>query len=827
MDESYEKINSLIFVSFNEDEDHHRHLHYVSVMKYRGSYDFANDMRDKYRDGWRVIVFTKDSSEIKGILDGHNLSYYTELENNTLPTFGIVIFEVDKEEILPAAFQNPEMRLMVLSDKEISSIKDEKRTVTTQKVFMDFLTSLKANDYVVHVHHGIGRFLGLEKRTVDAITREYLKIGYAENDKLFVPIDQADKVNKYIGADEAPPRLTRLGSAEWDTITKKVQKETEAIAKELLLLYAERKAARGVAFKPDTDVQALFEKAFEYEETPGQLKAIIDTKLDMEHEMPMDRLICGDVGFGKTEIAMRAAFKAVQNKMQVAFISPITILADQHYRSLLKRMDGFDVRVELLSRFRTASQQKEIVKRVAKGEVDIVIGTHRLLQKDIAFKNLGLVIIDEEQRFGVKQKEALKQMKKEVDVLTLTATPIPRTLNIALNKLRDISTITTPPPGRLPIITEVRRYSMGLIREAILREISRGGQIYFLHNRVQTIEAMAAKLRSLVPEAKFEVAHGKLGSGDLEERILGFKDHKFDVLVSSTIIENGIDLSNANTLIVNNAERFGLSQLYQLRGRVGRGRTQAYAFFLYHGQRLKLDAKKRLRAIVEATELGSGFQIAMKDLEIRGAGDILGAKQHGVINVVGVSHFIRMLNKAVDDLKAGKVMRAEEPEEVAIELPVSAYIPDTYIIHSKDKINEYQKMSAADNLEYLNDIKAEMIEEYGRMPVEVINLFGVIELKILAKNAKLVSVKTENIGMNKGKEIVLHMSGLVKPENIMNLLVYSPKWYISGNRLRVNVKEMGMHWLDELRECIIKLAGSLREVEEARRKERANEGMSK
>ena len=332
---------------------------------------------------------------------------------------------------------------------------------------------------------------------------------------------------------------------------------------------------------------------------------------------------------------------------------------------------------------------------------------------------------------------------------------------------------------------------------------------------------MAEKLRSLVPEAKFEVAHGKLGSGDLEERILRFKDHKFDVLVSSTIIENGIDLSNANTLIVNNAERFGLSQLYQLRGRVGRGRTQAYAFFLYHGQRLKLDAKKRLRAIVEATELGSGFQIAMKDLEIRGAGDIMGAKQHGVINVVGVSHFIRMLNKAVDDLKAGKVMRDEEPEEVAIELPISAYIPDTYIIHSKDKINEYQKMSAADNLEYLNEIKTEMIEEYGKMPVEVINLFGVIELKILAKNAKLVSVKTENIGMNKGKEVVLHMSGLVKPENIMNLLVYSPKWYISGTRLRVNVTHLGMHWLDELRECIIKLAGSLHEVEEAKRKERA------
>lgn len=807
MDESYEKIHSLLFVTFNEDEDRHRHLHYVSVLKYRGAYDFANDMRDKYRDGWRVLIFTKDSAEIKGILDSHKLTYQTEISGHAFGDQGLYILDVDKEDILPLSFQNPEIKIALLTDKEISSIKDERKTANNRSVMLDFFTSLKPNDYVVHVNHGIGRFLALEKMTVDNVTREYMKIGYAENDKLFVPIDQADKVNKFIGDDDQPPKLTRLGSAEWETITKKIQKETEAIAKELLQLYAERKAARGFSFSPDSDVQDLFDKAFPYEETPGQTRAIADVKKDMEKDMPMDRLVCGDVGFGKTEVAMRAAFKAVQNKKQVAFISPITILADQHYRSLVKRMEGFDVRVELLSRFRTHAQQVETVKRISKGEVDILIGTHRLLQKDIHFKNLGLVIIDEEQRFGVKQKEALKEMKTEVDILTMTATPIPRTLNIALNKLRDISTITTPPPGRLPIITEVRRYSQGLIREAILREISRGGQIYFLHNRVQTIEAMAEKLRQLVPEAKFGVAHGKLGSGDLEERILAFKDHKFDVLVSSTIIENGIDLANANTLIVNNAERFGLAQLYQLRGRVGRGKTQAYAFFLYHGQRLKLDAKKRLRAIVEATELGSGFQIAMKDLEIRGAGDILGAKQHGVINVVGVSHFIRMLNKAVDDLKAGKVMRSEEPEEVAVELPISAYIPDTYIITSKDKINEYQKMSAADNMDYLNEIKNEMVENYGKMPVEVINLFKIIELKILAKLAKLVSVKAESMGLNKSKEVTLHMSGLVKPENIMNLLEYNQKWYISGTRLRIRIEALGLHWLDELRESIIKLAG--------------------
>lgn len=809
-DEVYGKIATLSFVSFNEDDENHQHLHYISVLKYRGAYDLANDMRQKQQDGWRVLIFSKEPKEITSILGEYNIPYFFDLETLKNQKTGIFIIQIDKEDIFPHAFQNPELRLLVLSDKEISSLREEKKKVFHQKIFFDFLTSLKLNDYVVHANHGIGRYLGLEKRTVDDITREYIKIGYAENDKLFVPIDQADKINKFIGADEQPPRLTRLGSAEWNTITKKLQKETEVIAKELLELYAKRKSAKGVSFKGDTEAQGLFEEAFPYEETPGQLKAIVDVKADMEKSTPMDRLVCGDVGFGKTEVAMRAAFKAVKSGKQVAFISPITILADQHYRSLVKRMEGFDIRIDLMSRFRTASQQKETVKKLARGEVDIVVGTHRLLQKDIAFKDLGLVIIDEEQRFGVNQKEALKKLKTEVDVLTLTATPIPRTLNIALNKLRDISTITTPPPGRLPIITEVRRYSPGLIREAILREIARGGQVYFLHNRVQTIDSVADKLRMLVPEARFGVAHGKLGSSDLEERILGFKDHKFDVLVSSTIIENGIDLANANTLIVNNAERLGLAQLYQLRGRVGRGKTQAYAYFLYHGQRLKLDAKKRLRAIVEATELGSGFQIAMKDLEIRGAGDILGAKQHGVINVVGVSHFIRMLNKAVDDLKAGKVMREEEPEDISIELPITAYIPDTYIVSSKDKINAYQKMSAADTLEYLAEIKEDLLEEYGKMPNEVINLFRVLELKIHAKKAHLVSIKAESAYGVKGKELVLHMSGLVKPANIMNLLEYNSKWYISGTRLRVKIEELGIHWMDELIESVKRLGEGIK-----------------
>ena len=535
-DEVYGKIYSMAFVSFNEDDENHEHLHFISVLKYRGAYDLANDIREKHRNDWTTIIFTKDPAELKGIFAEYNIAYSERLNELRVGDSGVYLVTIDKEDLLPMAFQNPSLRLAIITDKEISSVKEEKKKMFNQKVYLDFLTSLKLNDYVVHANHGIGKFLGLEKRTIDDITREYLKIGYAENDKLFVPIDQADKVNKYIGADEQPPKLTRLGSAEWNTITSKVKKETEIIAKELLQLYAERKSARGLSYKADTAIQKLFEEAFPYEETPGQLKAIADVKHDMERPLPMDRLVCGDVGFGKTEVAMRAAFKAVQNGKQVAFVSPITILADQHFRSLNKRMEGFDVRVDLMSRFRTASEQKETLKKLAHGDVDIVVGTHRLLQPDVHFKDLGLVIIDEEQRFGVKQKEALKRLKTEVDILTMTATPIPRTLNIALNKLRDISTITTPPPGRLPIITEVRRYSQGLIREAILRELQRGGQVYFLHNRVQTIDSVADKLRVLVPEAKFGVAHGKLGSSDLEERILAFKDHQFDVLVSSTII---------------------------------------------------------------------------------------------------------------------------------------------------------------------------------------------------------------------------------------------------------------------------------------------------
>lgn len=798
MNEASDRCSTITFASFNEDLENHKHLHYLSVLRYRSGYDLANDLRDKINNKWKIIFFTKNLNENRALLVDQAIPFTEGLDQEKFNSTSVFLVEVDKEDVFPQSFQNPTQKTLLITDIDIALVRSEKRS-STRNIFDDFLTSLKPGDYVVHADHGIARFLGLDRKTIDNITKEYLKLGYAENDKLFVPIDQADKVNKYIGSDELMPKLTRLGSAEWDTLTNRVKKETQAIAKELLKLYAERKAAKGYKFSGDIDLQSKFESTFPYEETPGQIKAINDVKSDMESDIPMDRLVCGDVGFGKTEVAMRAAFKAVQSGKQVAMISPITILADQHFKSFRKRMEDFNIRVDMLSRFKSQKEQREIVGQLSKGEVDIIIGTHRLLQLDVKFKNLGLVIVDEEQRFGVKQKEKLKELRKEVDILTLTATPIPRTLNICLNKLRDITTITTPPYGRLPVITEVRKYSAGLVREAIMRELSRNGQVYFLHNRVQTIDSFADKLKALIPEAKFIVAHGKLGSGDLEERVMAFKNGEYDVLVSSTIIENGIDLENANTLIVNNAEKFGLAQLYQLRGRVGRGKRQAYAYFLYHGQRLKLDAKKRLRAIVEASELGSGFQIAMKDLEIRGAGDILGANQHGVINVVGVSHFMRMLNKAVEDLKAGRVLEGEEETwNVSVELPIPAYIPDSYIPSSKDKINAYQRLSSVDNYEYLKEIKEDFVEDYGKLPTEVSNLFRIIELKMIAKKAGLINLKAETVPMSKEKEIVLSMSKKVKPANIISMLEHNSKWMISGSKLRINIRELGHDWFTGL-----------------------------
>jgi len=790
-------IDTIHFTSFPEEETDFIHLRFLSVLKYVTVQDLITDLRTKKEQGWHVLIPTKQGTELKTILHEHNFIFDEGL-SEAKP--GVHIIEVEEDAFVPQAFQNPELKMALMTDREIFGFQRAGKSVSEQKVYLDFITSLRDGDFVVHLDHGIGIFRGIEQKTVEDVTREYLRIDYAEQDKLFVPIDQAEKVNRYIGAGDTAPKLTRLGSAEWTTVTHKVAAETEKVAKELLALYAAREMAKGKSFGVDGDKQAAFEAGFPYEETPGQLRAIQDVKQDMESDQPMDRLVCGDVGFGKTEVAMRAAFKAALAGRQVAFISPITILTDQHYKSFKRRLEGFDISCEMLSRFKTAAEQKKILAGMADGSVQIVIGTHRLIQPDVKFKDLGLVVIDEEQRFGVKQKEKLKALRNQVDILTMTATPIPRTLNMALNKLRDITTITTPPPGRLPIVTEVRHMSWKLITDAIRAELARGGQMYFLHNRVATIEGVADRLRDLVPEAKFVVTHGQLKPEDMENRIMDFKNGTYDVLISSTIIENGIDVPNANTLIVNNAENFGLSQLYQLRGRVGRSRTQAYAYFLYQTKSLKTDAKKRLRAIVEASELGSGFEVAMKDLEIRGAGDILGASQSGAINTIGVSHFVRMLNKAVEDLKAGKNLNPEDAadaaaeKDVALEIPLTAFIPVSYISDTKEKIRAYQRLSSADSEQALEDLRSDLADEYGRLPIEVMNLVKVLRLKLACRIAGIRAVKVARTGV-KSREGILILGKKIKPAHIMNALSINPKWAIAGDKLRIDITDLGVDWI--------------------------------
>ncbi|MDB4978874.1 MAG: transcription-repair coupling factor [Candidatus Peribacteria bacterium] len=793
-------VETLSFTAFPESQENHAHLRYLSVLKFYTLTDFLNDVRDKLTQQWRLIVVTKRADELTEILKEEHIPHTAPDEARQ---GALTVIHAEEGDLLPHSLQNPDMKCALLTDREIFSLRKSGKQKSMQKMALEFITSLQAGDYVVHMDHGIGHFEGTVQKTVDGITREYLELSYAGGDKLFTPVDQADKLSKYVYEEGNEPVLTRLGTVEWKKLTEKMRRETKEIAKELLQLYAKRARARGHKFPDDSSMLQKFEASFPYQETPGQMKAIQDIKADMESDRPMDRLVCGDVGFGKTEVAMRAAFKAAEAGRQVAVIAPITILADQHFRNFRDRMKEFpSIKVEMLSRFRTPAEQKKILEQLRKGDVRIVIGTHRLLQDDVHFHNLGLVVIDEEQRFGVKQKEKFKDLRASVDILTLTATPIPRTLNLGLHKLRDITTITTPPPGRLPIITEVRKYSDELVRQAILAEIKRGGQSFMLHNRVETIDAFADKLRKMIPEATFVVGHGQLKPELLEERIVAFKDGKYDVLVSSTIIENGIDLPRANTLIVNEAERFGLSQLYQLRGRVGRGKVQAFAYFLYHTQKLKDDAKKRLRAIVEACELGSGFQVAMRDLEIRGAGEILGASQSGTMQTVGVSHYLRMLKHAMEELRNGSQHEEEEDIEVEIQLPVEAFIPTFYIPDDQEKISVYQKLAGSEDDTILQEFESDLLDEYGDMPEQVRDLFRILRLKMVARRAGVVRVKMEDRSAH-GGDVVLMLSPRVTAAEIMQLLGVNPLWKISGANLRIPLSSLesrakGRPWLEEL-----------------------------
>jgi len=666
-------------------------------------------------------------------------------------------------------------------------------------------------DWVVHVDYGIGRFNGLVQRSVDGIEREYLSVEYAEGDQLFVPVYQADRLTRYIGTDAHPPTPTRLGSPEWRTTKSRVKEAVEEVAQDLLELYARRSVVEGHPFTKDAPWQKELEASFPYVETQDQLRVIDEVKKDMEAPKPMDRLICGDVGYGKTEVALRAAFKAVMDGKQVGILVPTTVLAQQHFHTFCERLAPFPVEVEMLSRFRTPQQQKDILERLRLGKVDIIIGTHRLLQSDVLFKDLGLLIIDEEQRFGVTHKETLKKLRTEVDVLTLTATPIPRTLYMTLTGVRDISTINTPPEERLPIITHVGPYSPWLVRQAILRELERGGQVFFVHNRVQTIGAMHSHLEKLVPEARIVVAHGQMDEDQLSKRMEQFAAGEVDILLSTSIIESGLDIPNANTLIVDRADTFGLAQLYQLRGRVGRGAQRAYAYFFRHKHLTPtLEGRQRLETIAENTQLGSGYSIAMRDLEIRGAGDILGTRQHGYIASVGFHLYTRLLSDAVQRLRNGKTLPAlavalqAEPTPgvpVSVDLPIPVSLPATYIPERQTRTRLYRRLADLRSQDEIEAMAEEFIDRFGPLPAETINLFYQLKVKLLTEHARLASISAE------GGQIILRYPPLPEGETSRPLPDFGDDVRTGKNTIWIPFREEN-GWRDKLLDILDQLTNN-------------------
>ncbi|WP_322819758.1 transcription-repair coupling factor [Tepidiforma sp.] len=655
--------------------------------------------------------------------------------------------------LVPAALSSgvvTALGTVVLADAEIFGFRKRRRPMrAVHGVRADLVASLEVGDFVVHADHGIARYGGLVRRAVDGVEREYLELQYAEGDRLYVPADQLEAISRYVGPSDHPPALTRLGTQDWARSKRRVKQAVVEMAHDLLELYARRQLVRGHAFREDTPWQLEMEASFPFVETNDQLAAIAEVKADMERPRPMDRLICGDVGYGKTEVAVRAAFKAVMDGKQVAVLVPTTVLAEQHGETFRERMAGFPVRVEVLSRFRSVEEQRRILRDLAAGEVDIVVGTHRLLQRDVVFKDLGLVVIDEEQRFGVSHKERLRQMRAEVDTLTLSATPIPRTLQMSLVGIRDMSTIMTPPEERQPIRTYVMTWDDEILREAIERELQRGGQVFFVHNRVQDIERVARRVMALVPEADVAIGHGQMPEEQLERVMLEFQAGEHDVLVCTTIIESGLDIPNANTIIIDEAHRLGLAQLYQLRGRVGRSANRAYAYLLYDRDRpLSEVAQKRLEAIFEATELGAGFQLALRDLEIRGAGNVLGTEQSGHIAEVGFELYTKLVGEAVAALKRGMgeevgAAVVSEPPPPVIDLPLSAHIPESYVGDVHARLNLYQRMAQLESPEAVAEMRDELRDRFGPLPLAVENLLFVALVRNLARRAGVEAIKTD------------------------------------------------------------------------------------
>ena len=744
-----------------------------SVASYNHSFELlVKDLKRYRKNAYRVIVMSPSRTRAKRLAEDlreqEMTAVYTEDPFRMVQPAEVLVYY----GTLKRGFEYPLLKFVVISESDIFG--NQKKKAKKKKKYegtkiKDF-TQLQIGDYVVHETHGLGIYRGIEKVEVEKVVKDYIKIEYRDGGNLYILATGLDLIQKYASADAKTPKLNKLGSKEWVKTKTKVKGAVNEVAKELVELYAIRQQKQGFPFGKDTVWQQEFEEMFIYDETEDQLQAIADTKADMESNRIMDRLICGDVGYGKTEIAIRAAFKAVQDGKQVAFLVPTTILAQQHYNNFVQRMKEFPVRIDLMSRFRTPSQQKATITDLKKGLVDIVIGTHRILSKDLEFKDLGLLIVDEEQRFGVTHKEKIKQMKDDVDVLTLTATPIPRTLHMSLIGIRDMSVLEEAPSERLPIQTYVCEYNEEMVREAIVRELSRGGQVYYVYNRVNTIGDMTAFIQNLVPEANVTYAHGQMKEHELERIMYDFMSGEIDVLVSTTIIETGLDISNVNTMIIHDSDQMGLSQLYQLRGRVGRSNRVAYAFFMYQRNKvLKEVAEKRLQAIREFTDLGSGFRIAMKDLEIRGAGNLLGKKQHGHMEAVGYDLYCKMLNEAVKNLKGLPV--ALEDFNTLVDLDVDAFIPPSYIVNEIQKLDIYKRIASIENLAESEEMRGELLDRFGAVPRSVENLLRISLIRVQAHEIYVTEIKGKN------ERILIYMKpdANIDPAKIPQLLAAFPK----------------------------------------------------
>lgn len=736
------------------------------VNPYNNSFELlTRDLKRLKRNGYRVVLLSGSRTRAKRLaedLRDYDLSsfYSEDMQREVKPSEIMAAYGYASE-----GYEYPMLKFVVISESDIfgRKKKKKKRKKYEGQRIQDF-AELKPGDYVVHENHGIGVYKGIEKIEVEKIVKDYMKIVYAEGGVLYIPVAQMDLIQKYAGADAKKPRLNKLGTIQWGKTKSQVKKAVQIVAKDLVELYAVRQQSEGFVYGPDTVWQKEFEEMFPFEETDDQLQAIEDTKHDMESKKIMDRLICGDVGYGKTEIAIRAAFKAVQEGKQVVCLVPTTILAQQHYNTFVQRLKEFPVRIDLLCRFRSAAEQKKTIEDTKKGFVDILVGTHRVLSKDVVFKDLGLLIIDEEQRFGVTHKEKIKKLKENIDVLTLTATPIPRTLHMSLIGIRDMSVLEEAPNERMPIQTYVMEYNDEMVREAITRELARDGQVYYVYNRVNDIADVAGRIQSLVPDANVAFAHGQMKERELEDIMYDFINGDIDVLVSTTIIETGLDIPNANTMIIQDADRFGLSQLYQLRGRVGRSNRMAYAFLLYQRDKLlKEVAEKRLSAIREFTDLGSGIKIAMRDLEIRGAGNLLGEAQSGHMEAVGYDLYCKMLNEAVRQLKGGP---EAETFTTLIDLNVDAYIPEYYIKNEYQKLDIYKRIAAIESEEELEDMTEELIDRFGDIPKKVQQLLVIASLKSLAHSVYVTAIE------QKGEEIrfTMYEKAKIDPSGIPKFL---------------------------------------------------------